>query len=114
MLLGGGEGGASGSTGFTIAFHSDRDGNDEIYIMNADGSGQMRLTNDAARDIDPAFSPDGLLITFVTNRDVDYEIYVMNVDGSNPTNLTNNAARDEFSMVLVLHLLTPFYGHEAI
>jgi TolB protein len=45
---GGGEGGASGSTGFTIAFHSDRDGNDEIYVMNADGSGQMRLTNDAA------------------------------------------------------------------
>jgi hypothetical protein len=40
-----------------IAFTSDRDGNFEIYIMNVDGSGQVNLTNDLARDEHPSFSP---------------------------------------------------------
>jgi TolB protein len=40
-----------------IAFMSDRDGNGEIYIMNIDGSEQVRLTNNRADDISPSFSP---------------------------------------------------------
>ncbi|MQY74583.1 MAG: hypothetical protein GH148_03485 [Clostridia bacterium] len=42
---------------------SDRDGNWEIYIMNIDGSGQINLTNDPARDEHPSFSPLGILLT---------------------------------------------------
>jgi hypothetical protein len=42
-----------------IAFQSDRDGNYEIYTMNADGSGQINLSNNAAYDYSPVFSPDG-------------------------------------------------------
>ena len=42
-----------------IAFNSDRDGNNEIYVMNADGTGQTRLTNNADGDDQPAWSPDG-------------------------------------------------------
>lgn len=47
-----------------IAFVSDRDGNEEIYICNANGSGLKRLTNNPARDIHPYFSPDGKYIFF--------------------------------------------------
>ena len=52
--------------GRKIAFVSDRDGNSEIYVMNADGSGQRRLTRNPAYDADPAWSPDGRTIAFVT------------------------------------------------
>ena len=62
--------------------------------MNSDGSGQTRLTNNAAWDYVPAFSPDGSKIAFGSDRDGNYEIYVMNSDGSGQTNITNNAARD--------------------
>jgi TolB protein len=79
-----------------IAFSSDRDGQNEIYIMNAsDGSGQTRLTNNTAVDGSPSWSPDGTKIAFHSNRDGNLEIYVMNAsDGSNPTRLTNNTAND--------------------
>ncbi|MBI2836667.1 MAG: PD40 domain-containing protein [Chloroflexi bacterium] len=77
-----------------IAFSSDRDGNREIYIMNADGSGQTRLTNNPAYDADPVWSPDGSKIAFSSYRDGNREIYVMNADGSNQTRLTNNSAAD--------------------
>jgi len=52
---GGDEGGAP--AGDKIAFASARDGNWEIYVMNADGSGQTRLTNNPAEDAMPAWSP---------------------------------------------------------
>jgi hypothetical protein len=77
-----------------IAFTSTREGNQEIYVMNADGSNQTRLTNNAALDNDPSFSPDGTRIAFTSNRDGGADIYVMNADGSNQTNLTNNGVVD--------------------
>ena len=48
---------------------SNRDGADEIYVMNADGSNQVRLTNNPAYDMSPAWSPDGTRIAFDTQRD---------------------------------------------
>ena len=54
------------------------------------------LTNNAANDYFPSWSPDGTKIAFGTDRDGNYEIYVMNVDGSNLINLTNNAATDYY------------------
>ena len=75
-----------------IAFNSYRDGNGEIYVMNADGSGQTNLTNNAADEREPAWSPDGTKIAFGTDRDGNYEIYAMNPDGSGQTNLSNNPA----------------------
>jgi TolB protein len=71
---------------------SDRDENYEIYVMNADGSNQTRLTNNPASDGWPCFSPDGTKIAFESLRDGDFEIYVMNADGSNQTRITNNPA----------------------
>ncbi|MDQ2806829.1 MAG: protein kinase [Chloroflexota bacterium] len=81
----------SGARG-RITFYSYRDGNAEIYVMNADGSGQTRLTNNPAIDWEPAWSPDGQHIVFTSRRDGNFEIYVMNADGSGQTRLTNNAA----------------------
>ena len=84
----------SGQPETKIAFVSDRDGNREIYIMNADGSGQTNLTNNAAEDLWATFSPDGSKIAFYSERDVSSEIYVMDADGANQTKLTNNPSSD--------------------
>ena len=77
-----------------IAFASDRDGNFEIYVMNPDGGGLVRLTNNPAEDTQPTWSPDGTRLAFVSNRDGNKEIYVVNADGSGTTRVTNNAAED--------------------
>jgi len=71
-----------------IAFTSSRDGNSEIYVMNADGTDVTRLTDNPAVDKDPAWSPDGGRIAFASNRAGTYDIYVMNADGSGVAQLT--------------------------
>jgi hypothetical protein len=80
--------------GAKIVFTSARDGNNEIYSMNANGSGQTRLTTNAASDFTPSWSPDGTKIFFASNRDGNYEVYSMNANGTSPTRITNNAALD--------------------
>jgi TolB protein len=80
--------------GSRIAFTSSRDGNNEIYVMDANGANQTRLTFNGASDSEPAWSPDGEKIAFTSSRDGNAEIYVMNSDGSGQTNLTNNPAED--------------------
>ncbi|HKP70827.1 MAG TPA: hypothetical protein VJV05_16175 [Pyrinomonadaceae bacterium] len=76
--------------GTKIAFTSDRDGDPEIYVMNADGSGQTRLTTAKGRDAHPYFSKDGKKILFQSPREngADTNIYFMNVDGSGQKQLT--------------------------
>src|SRR5215216_6362535 len=71
-----------------VAFESNRDGNFEVYIMNADGSNQTRMTFNAAFDGRPAFSPGGSKIAFASSRDGNSEIYIMHANGSVQTNLT--------------------------
>ncbi len=74
----------------TIAFASNRDGNSEIYVMNADGSSPTRLTTSPASDSFPVLSPNGKTILWHTNRDGNFEIYSMKADGSAPaTRLTS-------------------------
>ncbi|HEX4963538.1 MAG TPA: hypothetical protein VF173_22100 [Thermoanaerobaculia bacterium] len=73
--------------GTKIAFVSNRDGNSEIYVMNADGTGQANLTHSLGDDYSPAWSPDGGKIAFIH----EYQIYVMNADGSNPVNVSHSA-----------------------
>jgi TolB protein len=81
--------------GNRIAFMSQRDGgNAEVYVMNADGTGQTRLTKTHAWDTYPAFSPDGNQIAFQSDRDGNHEIYVMNLRGQGVTRITNHAAVD--------------------
>src|SRR5205823_1190404 len=77
-----------------IAFTTDRDGNPEIYVMNADGAGLRNLTNNPDNDGLPDWSPDGTRIAFRSDRDGNAEIYVMNADGSGLRNLSNNPSLD--------------------
>ena len=73
-----------------IAFTSTRDGNAEIYVMNADGGGLRRLTNDPSLDEYPTWSPDGQWIAFHSDRDGDLDIYIARPDGSDVRQLTDN------------------------
>lgn len=85
--------------GKQIVFNSTRDGdagiseireaNGELYVMNADGSGQTRLTYDEGNDGRPLWSPDGKTIIFDSDRGDPAEIYRMNADGSDQINLTH-------------------------
>ena len=84
VLLAGCGGGSEDSK---IAFHSDRDGDDEIFVMNADGTGVTQLTDNDDYDGFPVWSPNGKQIAFMGNRDGDREIFVMNADGSNVVSL---------------------------
>lgn len=77
-----------------ILFVTNNDGDDEIYIMEADGSNRQRLTNNVADDSSPIWFPDGETIVFTSNRDGDNEIYVMAVDGTNVIQLTDNDTDD--------------------
>ena len=69
-----------------IAFVSDREGASDIWIMNADGSDLVNLTQ--GRDCtSPAWSPDGMKIAYIAGG----EIWLMNADGSNPQQVTDDA-----------------------
>ncbi|MCC6457202.1 MAG: PD40 domain-containing protein [Caldilineaceae bacterium] len=80
----------------TIAFVSPDPGNDEIFLINADGTGLTRLTtNEWEWDKHPSWSPDGSRLVFWSNRDTQRkQIWVMNRDGSNLRNLSNNDFND--------------------
>ncbi|MEZ5381864.1 MAG: S-layer homology domain-containing protein [Microthrixaceae bacterium] len=71
-----------------IVFSSDRDGNLELYSMEENGAGVVRLTNDAAVDQFPAWSPDGQTIAWTRGTD----IWAMDDDGANPRNLSGSIA----------------------
>ncbi|HEV2750910.1 MAG TPA: DPP IV N-terminal domain-containing protein [Gemmatimonadales bacterium] len=74
-----------------IAFTSDRDGDLEIYVMDADASHPVRLTHAPGRDAHPYFSPDDRTIVFQSPRanGRDTNIYVMDADGSHVVRLTD-------------------------
>jgi len=74
-----------------IAFTSNRSGQDEIVVANADGSNRVDLN---APGRVPEFSPDGRRIAFASFRDGNSDIYVMNADGSSQTRLTFNTIWD--------------------
>ncbi|MBH8566957.1 PD40 domain-containing protein [Nostoc sp. CENA67] len=81
--------------GKRIAFVSGRDGNLEIYLMNADGSGQRNLTKNPLRDFYPTWSPNGKQIAFVSEYNSTINIYLMNADGSKRTLLTKDVIHND-------------------
>ena len=76
-----------------IAFVSDRDGNDEIYLMNADGSNAVNLTNHPANDRHPSWSPDGKSIAFASERhDNSFDIYLLEIETGRLSRLTTQGS----------------------
>ena len=80
--------------GNAIAFTNGGNGNQDIYVIDADGTGLRRLTTAAGNDANPAFSPKGDLIAFESNRDGTPEIYVMNADGTEDAQRLTNFTAD--------------------
>jgi Tol biopolymer transport system component len=80
--------------GKKIVFTSFRDGFRDIYIMNADGSDQVRVKN-TSNDWDPSWSPDGKKIALTSSRYADYEIFTMNTNGSSRIRLTERPGEDK-------------------
>lgn len=77
-----------------IVFDSFRDGNSEIYVLNANNS-VTNLTNNSANDNDPSWSPKSKQIVFASKRDdPNGDIYTMDSDGSNVTRLTTSSTND--------------------
>ncbi len=78
-----------------IAFVTTRDGNYEVYSMDADGNNQTRLTTNSDTDGGPDWSADGTQIAFYREspnfpNPVNRDVYTMDADGSNEANLTNS------------------------
>jgi Tol biopolymer transport system component len=83
--------------------------NKEIYVMNADGSGQTRLTNAPANDESPSWSPLGLTILFRSDRereccDPAAQIWSMNADGTNQIDLSNDGNSNDYSPALTIDI----------
>lgn len=79
--------------GRQIVFCSNRDGNLELYVMNADGSGVRKLTNaPGCYNGGPFFSPDGTRVIFRSDRKEKdrLQLYVINADGTGERALTDN------------------------
>jgi len=67
--------------GDQVVFMSRREGNWDVYVINADGSGLQRLTTDPSEDGLPTWSPDGNAIAFVSNRGGPWAVWAMTPDG---------------------------------
>ena len=77
-----------------IAFDSNRDGDFEIFRINADRTGERQLTHNDETDYGAAVSADGKRIAFFSERDGNGEVYVMRADGTHERNVSKNDAED--------------------
>jgi uncharacterized protein YjdB len=84
--------------GSRIAYVTDKDGDAEVYVMNADGTDQRRLTNTLAVEGAPSWTPDGARIVYASNAAGEstgtFHIWIMNADGSGQRQLTQGKYSD--------------------
>ncbi|MCE1273226.1 MAG: Tol-Pal system beta propeller repeat protein TolB, partial [Chlorobiales bacterium] len=74
--------------GDKIAYSSlQKNGEINIFVINADGSGLLQLTRGAKDNESPSWSPDGNMIVFMSNRQGRKKLFVMNADGTNQRSL---------------------------
>ncbi len=77
----------------SLVFHSNMDGDNEIYLMT--GNSIVQLTNNSWNDEYPVWSPDGRRIAFSADPEGNYDIFVMEADGSPITRLTTSKAQEK-------------------
>jgi len=83
--------------GKRLAFGSSREGDFDIWVMDAEGNNPVQLTQGGGLDMRPAWSPDGKRLAFTSNRDGNYEIYVMHADGTRVQRVTQHPERDDYA-----------------
>jgi len=77
--------------GTKLAFMSNRDGNAEIYVMDANGGNLRRITRHPNIDATPTWSPAGNQIAFTSDRSGSPQIYVVDADGlGQPQRITSD------------------------
>ena len=86
--------GAEIEQGGSIVFTSDRDGDSEVFAMNADTTGLRQLTHNTSLDEQPSWSPDGERIVYMHWDGNDWELFVMDADGANQRQLTHNTNQE--------------------
>jgi TolB protein len=75
-------------------FYSNRGGEAQIYLMDADGANQVQLTSSTGPNWEPTVAIDGTRIVFTTERHNPgngSEVYTMNMDGTGETRITTTA-----------------------
>jgi Tol biopolymer transport system component len=91
--------------GRKIAFQSTRTGDNELFVMNIDGTDVTRLTDNSGYDVHASWTPDSRRIVFASNRSQGQStagrlhLYVMDANGQHPTRITNDAGEDSFPEV---------------
>jgi len=81
--------------GSQVAFASNRDGNFEIYVMDADGVNPLRVTQTTANETEPAWTPDGRQLLYQADASGTLQVWIMNADGSNQRPLTEGPPNHE-------------------
>jgi TolB protein len=74
---------------------SERDGNQDVFVVNADGSGLVNLSLDPSRDLSPAWSPAGDHIAFVSDRSGTRDIFTINADGTGLVSIATDSRAQE-------------------
>ena len=83
--------------GRRIAYLSRRDDTKDLHVVNADGSGERRLTRDATNTATPAWSPDARTLAFESARDGTTGVYAVNADGSGQRRLARDGRAPAWS-----------------
>jgi TolB protein len=83
--------------GTKIAFNTNRDGNQEIYVMNADGSNPTNVSR-APKTVEGLadWSPDGRRLVLYSDRPGNKDVFIVDLASGQWTNLTQHPASDEF------------------
>jgi Tol biopolymer transport system component len=80
--------GCAGKKQGSVVFHSNRDGNFDLYVVADDGTGLKRLTDSPAYEVSPVWSPDGSRIAYASNEEGNWNVYTIRPDGTDRQRVT--------------------------